>query len=156
MRTPEPGGELLVDRPAPDRSAPIPPPLAATFANPLMTTNDEQRREITELQQRARSLEAEIQHRKELEKALREALMREKEARGEAERSARFNEMFAGMLGHDLRNPLGSMITGTQLVMLRTSDEKITGPLQRVLSSGERLGSLWWGSCIEGARRRSS
>ncbi|MCW5803077.1 MAG: GAF domain-containing protein [Deltaproteobacteria bacterium] len=60
----------------------------------------------------------------------------------ELERTVRFNETFAGMLGHDLRNPLGSMVTGTQLVLLRTADEKITGPLGRVLSAGDRMARM--------------
>ncbi|MBA3458695.1 MAG: GAF domain-containing protein [Deltaproteobacteria bacterium] len=61
---------------------------------------------------------------------------------GELAQTVRFNEMFAGMLGHDLRNPLGSMMTGAQLVMTRTQDERIVAPLARVLSSGHRMARM--------------
>src|SRR5262249_52989187 len=36
----------------------------------------------------------------------------------ELEQSVRFNEMFTGILGHDLRNPLGAIVTAAQLAMM--------------------------------------
>lgn len=60
----------------------------------------------------------------------------------ELERTLHFNEMFAGILGHDLRNPLGAMMTAAQLVLRRTDDEKTTKPLRRILSSGERMARM--------------
>jgi hypothetical protein len=84
-------------------------------------------REISLLQQRARALETELIYRKELEDALRDALRergraeeelracikREQDARSRAEASDAFKEMFLGILGHDLRNPLNTiMATG--------------------------------------------
>ena len=104
--------------------------------------SDPQRREISELQQRARSLENEIEHRKELETALREALVREKEAREEAERSVRYNEMFAGMLGHDLRNPLSAITTGANYIARLNSSQKSTKAATRILSSAERMARM--------------
>ncbi len=35
----------------------------------------------------------------------------------------RLNEMFVGILGHDLRNPLGAMLTGAQLLGRKLADE---------------------------------
>lgn len=62
------------------------------------------------------------------------------EASLEAGRQAeRLRELFIGILGHDLRNPLGAMLTSTQLVMKRTTDEHLKKPLERVLRSGERM-----------------
>jgi len=104
--------------------------------------SDNQRREISELQQRARSLENEIEHRKELESALREALIREKEAREEAERSVRYNEMFAGMLGHDLRNPLSAITTGANYIARLNSSQKSAKAATRILSSAERMARM--------------
>jgi signal transduction histidine kinase len=53
--------------------------------------------------------------------------------------TVRFNEMFTGMLGHDLRNPLAAIMTAAQLVIRRSSDPRTTTPLYRILSSGERM-----------------
>lgn len=104
--------------------------------------DDARRREIGELQQRARALETEVEQRKELEAALREALIREKEAREEAERSVRYNEMFAGMLGHDLRNPLSAITTGANYIARLNSSEKSTKAATRILASAERMGRM--------------
>jgi signal transduction histidine kinase len=101
-----------------------------------------ERREMNELQLRARSLENEIAHRKELESALREALIREKEAREEAERSVRYNEMFAGMLGHDLRNPLSAITTGANYIARLNASQKSTKAAARILSSAERMARM--------------
>jgi signal transduction histidine kinase len=103
---------------------------------------DTERREINELQQHARSLEHEIEQRKELESALREALIREKVAREEAERSVRYNEMFAGMLGHDLRNPLSAITTGANYIARLNVSQKSTKAAGRILSSAERMARM--------------
>jgi signal transduction histidine kinase len=111
-------------------------------------------REISLLQQRARALESEIDRRKELEKALRDALRersrveeelrasvkREKKAREEAEANDSFKEMFLAMLGHDLRNPLSSILATARLMILRRellpeSQKRV----ERLISSGERM-----------------
>jgi signal transduction histidine kinase len=100
------------------------------------------RREISELQEHTRALEREIERRKELENALREALIREKEAREEAERSVRYNEMFAGMLGHDLRNPLSAITTGANYIARLNVSQKSTKAASRILSSAERMARM--------------
>jgi PAS domain S-box-containing protein len=51
----------------------------------------------------------------------------------------RLRETFIGILGHDLRNPLSAMITGTQFAMELTGDEAVRTPLERAVSSGERM-----------------
>jgi len=61
------------------------------------------------------------------------------EGRKEAEN---LREMFIGILGHDLRSPLGAVLTGAQLVLGRTEDETIRTPLQRVLGSAERMARM--------------
>lgn len=111
-------------------------------------------REISFLQQRARSLESEITHRKELEGALRDALVertrvedelraslrREREARARAEANDAFKEMFLGILGHDLRNPLSTILTTARLMAMRGE----LGPdsakrINRIVVSGVRM-----------------
>lgn len=111
-------------------------------------------REISLLQQRAQALEHEVNHRKELESALREALkqrsrveeelrlcvVREREARARAEASEAFKEEFIGILGHDLRNPLSTILATAHLMAKRgelpADSEK---RLRRVVTSGERM-----------------
>jgi signal transduction histidine kinase len=117
--------------------------------------DDESRlREITLLQQRAVALENEIQHRKELEHALRDALrerarveddlrasvQREREARAQAEASDAFKQVFLAMLGHDLRNPLNTILTTTRMMTIRRElPPESQKRLERVMSSGERM-----------------
>ena len=111
-------------------------------------------REISLLQQRARALESEIVHRKELESALREALkerrrveeelrvslVREREARALAEASDAFKVEFIGILGHDLRNPLTTILTTARLMTMRGELPADSHKrLARMVSSGERM-----------------
>jgi signal transduction histidine kinase len=111
-------------------------------------------REISLLQQRARALESEIRNRRELEDALRDALRersrteeqlrasvrREHEARLQAERSDAFKEVFLGILGHDLRNPLNTILTTTRLMTIRGElPPESQKRIERVESSGVRM-----------------
>ncbi len=50
----------------------------------------------------------------------------------------RLRELFVGILGHDLRNPLGAMMTAAQVVLGRSRDPRIADPVGRVLTSGNR------------------
>jgi signal transduction histidine kinase len=111
-------------------------------------------REISVLQQRARALEGEVRQRKAIESALREvlerraqveaelraSLEREQEVRLQAQASDAFKEVFMGILGHDLRNPLNTILTTARLMTLRgellpDSQKRI----DRVISSGVRM-----------------
>jgi signal transduction histidine kinase len=111
-------------------------------------------REISFLQQRAHALQSEIQNRIELEEALRDALRersrieeelrdavkREREARAQAEANDSFKEMFLGVLGHDLRNPLNTVLTTARLMTMRHElPPESHKRLARVVSSGERM-----------------
>lgn len=106
-------------------------------------------REISLLQQRGRALENEIIHRQGLEAALREALSArlraEEELRAQNEelaRTVRFSEMFVGILGHDLRNPLSAVTTAASLLLRRADSEAVAKPAARILSSGQRMGRM--------------
>jgi signal transduction histidine kinase len=55
------------------------------------------------------------------------------------ERTVRFNEMFTGMLGHDLRNPLNAIMTSAQLVLARDESPRLAKPLARILGAGSRM-----------------
>ncbi|HSK04873.1 MAG TPA: GAF domain-containing sensor histidine kinase [Kofleriaceae bacterium] len=62
----------------------------------------------------------------------------------ELEQTIRDNELFAGVLAHDLRNPLGAMMTAAQLVLMRLEGEgdRNAKPLSRILSSGQRMSRM--------------
>lgn len=53
--------------------------------------------------------------------------------------TVRLNELFAGVVGHDLRNPLSAIISAAQLALRREEGERLFKPLSRILSSGERM-----------------
>lgn len=125
-------------------------------------------REISLLQQRAHSLENEIRHRKELEVALRDALKersrvegelrecvaRETHARERAEANDAFKEMFLGILGHDLRNPLNTVLTTTRLMKMRGDvPPETVRRLDRVVTSGVRMERMI-GQLLDVARAR--
>ena len=60
-------------------------------------------------------------------------------AAAELQQTVRFNEMFTGILAHDLRNPLGAIITTARLVLSRHESDRNAKPLTRIVSSGERM-----------------
>ncbi|MBA3456139.1 MAG: GAF domain-containing protein [Deltaproteobacteria bacterium] len=59
----------------------------------------------------------------------------------ELESTIRYNELFAGVLAHDLRNPLGSMMMAAQLMLMRQEGQGDLSakPLTLILSSGQRM-----------------
>ena len=55
------------------------------------------------------------------------------------ERAVHFGEMFAGILGHDLRNPLSAITTAAGLLEARADSERIARPARRVVASANRM-----------------
>jgi two-component system, sensor histidine kinase and response regulator len=51
----------------------------------------------------------------------------------------RINEMFMGILGHDLRNPLAALVAGIDVLSLRHTDPNDVRVLDRMRSSGKRM-----------------
>jgi signal transduction histidine kinase len=73
----------------------------------------------------------------ELERARAEA----EQSRAEAEALLRLHEVVAGVLAHDLRNPLAAVLMNAR--MLRdASDERSRGIGRRILTSGERMSRM--------------
>jgi PAS domain S-box-containing protein len=58
------------------------------------------------------------------------------------EQTVRFNELFTAVLGHDLRNPLNAIMTAAQLASKRDDNEKLSKPLGRILTSGNRMARM--------------
>lgn len=116
--------------------------------------SDARLREVSLLQQRSRALEGEVRARKSVEESLRQALEhrlrveaelrasleREQQALAVARANEAFKEAFLGILGHDLRNPLNTILTTARLMTLRgelAADSQKR--LERVVSSGARM-----------------
>lgn len=111
-------------------------------------------REEQTLEERLRAVETELQHRKWLEVALRQALRdrsrveaelresvrRERDARTKAEENDAFKEQFLAVLGHDLRNPLNTILTTARLMIMRGElAPESSKRLDRVIASGVRM-----------------
>jgi len=63
------------------------------------------------------------------------------------EETIRYNELFAGVLAHDLRSPLGAIINAAQLLLLPREGEPALGgretkPLTSILSGGRRMTAM--------------
>lgn len=61
----------------------------------------------------------------------------------EITQTLRLHEMFAAVLGHDLRNPLAAILTSAALIELRAGDdERMRKPAGRIISSSRRMGRM--------------
>jgi two-component system, sensor histidine kinase and response regulator len=69
----------------------------------------------------------------------KQQLVRELHERTE---TLRLNEMFAAVLGHDLRNPLGAILTGAHLIQRASTQDNVRETAGRMLSSGKRMSRL--------------
>jgi signal transduction histidine kinase len=54
----------------------------------------------------------------------------------------RLNEVFTAVLGHDLRNPLNAILTGAQLLQLRTEDESVRRTAGTIVSSATHMSRM--------------
>ena len=104
------------------------------------TRSEVDRRAIAMLQQRASGLEREIARRREIEEQLRASVERERAARELAEANDAFKEEFLAMLGHDLRNPLNTVLTTVRLMLMEDGvAPQHDRRLKRVVASGVRM-----------------
>ena len=91
--------------------------------------NDAHRlREITILQQRALALEAELEQRKALERALRQAIE-------DRDASSRLKDEFLAVVSHELRTPLNAILGWTQIA---TGQETDASTIRRALGIIQR------------------
>jgi signal transduction histidine kinase len=57
----------------------------------------------------------------------------------ELQRAVRSSEIFVGILGHDLKNPLSAIMTAANLLEVRADSEKIATPVSRIVISADRM-----------------
>jgi signal transduction histidine kinase len=60
----------------------------------------------------------------------------------ELKRALRLNEMFAAVLGHDLRTPLSVVMNGAMLLPMMTDHPKVAVTAQRIQSSARRMAQM--------------
>ncbi len=119
-----------------------------------LSSPEQRLREIALLQQRGRMLEREVERRQTLEHALEDALgdleivekqflasvKREEQARHHAESGDAFKEISLDILGHDLRNPLNTILTTARLMARRNElAPENQARLERVVASSVRM-----------------
>jgi PAS domain S-box-containing protein len=56
--------------------------------------------------------------------------------------TVRLNELLAGILSHDLRNPLGAILMSATVLARRTSDPTVVRTAERILSAGTRMNRM--------------
>jgi signal transduction histidine kinase len=72
-----------------------------------------------------------------------EAKKRAEESEHELRKVAEFREMFIGILGHDLRNPLGSMVTAAALLLRRGRlDDQDAKTTARIIRGSQRMARM--------------
>ncbi|MCX5748349.1 MAG: response regulator [Proteobacteria bacterium] len=62
--------------------------------------------------------------------------------RRELSAALKINERFVGILGHDLRNPLGAVLAGAELLRGQLADEGQLLTLRRMTSAGRRMSEM--------------
>ena len=60
----------------------------------------------------------------------------------DAQQTAELREQFIALLGHDLRNPLSSILAGAQLLIRRSKDASIAGVAEHMLTATRRASRL--------------
>jgi PAS domain S-box-containing protein len=90
---------------------------------------------------RATASVIEITGRKQIEEQLKEALAREQEARGEAERANRSKDEFIAMVSHELRSPLNAILGWTSALRRTRYEEQLHNRGLEIIERSARMQS---------------
>jgi sigma-B regulation protein RsbU (phosphoserine phosphatase) len=60
----------------------------------------------------------------------------------ELTRTVKLNQLFAGILSHDLRNPLGAILMSATVLSRKVGDEGLKRTLGRILTAGNRMNRM--------------
>src|SRR5262245_13848268 len=93
-----------------------------------------------------------ITARKQAEERLKEALAREREARGEAERANRSKDEFITLISHELRSPLNAILGWTRILRQSRRDEQLYDRGHEVIERSARMQSQLVEDLLDTAR----
>jgi PAS domain S-box-containing protein len=93
-----------------------------------------------------------ITGRKEAEERLKEALAREQEARGEAERANRSKDEFIALVSHELRSPLNAILGWASALRRARYDEQLHGRGLEIIERSARMQSQLIDDLMDTAR----
>src|SRR5262249_4425786 len=96
---------------------------------------------------RATATVIDITGRKQAEERLKEALAREREARGEAESANRSKDEFITLIPHELRTPLNSILGWTRILRHGRRDEQLYDRGTKSLSGARACNHNWSRTC---------
>jgi PAS domain S-box-containing protein len=104
---------------------------------------------------RAAASVIDITRRKHAEEQLEEALARERDARGEAERANRSKDEFIAMVSHELRSPLNAILGWTTALRQARHDERLHNRGLEIIERNARMQSQLIEDLMDTARARS-
>ncbi|MBO0724267.1 MAG: PAS domain S-box protein [Blastocatellia bacterium] len=101
---------------------------------------------------RAAATVIDITRRKRVEEQFKEALAREREARGEAERANRSKDEFITLISHELRSPLTAILGWTRILRQRRRDWQLYDRGHEVIERSARMQSQLIDDLMDTAR----
>jgi sigma-B regulation protein RsbU (phosphoserine phosphatase) len=87
-------------------------------------------------------LVSDVTDRRAMEAGEKESQSEKERLIGELQRTVKMNELFIGILGHDLRNPLGAILMSATVLSRKVPDDSVGRTVARIISAGERMNRM--------------